>query len=560
MANGVESEPASGKDKLLLGLSPHLVLDGVALAAAAVGASQAYLCVHSGHPQLAGLLRTAVTERERAGLNRVPIQLAEIPGGYVASQETALISFLNGGAQRPAFVPPRPPQRGVHGRPTLVQNVETLAHLALIARYGATWFRSVGDAQPAGSALVTVSGAVRQPSVLEIEPGTRIGELLERAGGPAGPPQAVLAGGYFGGWLPCPDALNVPVSTAGLGAAGAAFGPGILVLLPESACGLAETARMISYLASQSAGQCGPCLNGLPALAAAFGRVAFAQPDRATMDWARQLLALVAGRGACQLPDGTAALAASALRVFGPDLRRHAESGPCPQASRPPVLPAPGYGPGQRPPDPAATAGTAGEPPAAGQSGHLRGARGLRRAVPGADHHRPLGLPDHRAGAGHRRPARPCPPRGRRLPHPRPAARPHGLTVPPGKSYAPGLAGVSSSVPDRAKTARMTQSPSRTPRAAPNAPASRTAGRARRDAERRRGLDGSQLLPGHQPNPPERSPGDSDPARAFRLAIRYIVQGLSWRCTATWRRVSWVPSTGCGWSRSPAWRQPRSAA
>jgi NADH:ubiquinone oxidoreductase subunit F (NADH-binding) len=344
VANGVESEPASGKDKMLLGLSPHLVLDGIVLAAAAVGANRAYLCVHTGHPDLVSLLRAAVTERERAGLNRVPVSVAEIPGGYVASQETALISFLNGGPQLPAFVPPRPSERGVHGRPTLVQNVETLAHLALIARYGAAWFRSVGGAQSAGSALVTVSGAVRQPSVLEIEPGTRIGELLERAGGPAEPPQAVLAGGYFGGWLPCPAALNVRVSDADLRAAGAALGPGILVVLPESACGLAETARTISYLASQSAGQCGPCRNGLPALAAAFDQVAFAQPDRATMGWAWQLLALVAGRGACQLPDGTAALAASALRVFDRDLRRHAGSGPCPQAGRAPVLPVPDLG------------------------------------------------------------------------------------------------------------------------------------------------------------------------------------------------------------------------
>jgi NADH:ubiquinone oxidoreductase subunit F (NADH-binding) len=284
VANGVESEPASGKDKMLLGLSPHLVLDGIALAAAAVGASRAYLCVHDGHPQLASLLRAAVTERERAGLNRVPISVAEVPGGYVASQETALISFLDGRPQRPAFVPPRPSEKGVHGRPTLVHNVETLAHLALIARYGAGWFRSIGGAQTAGSALVTVSGAVRQPSVLEIEPGTRIGDLLERAGGPAEPPQAALAGGYFGGWLPCPAGLNVQVSDASLRAAGAALGPGILVVLPESACGLAETARTISCLAAQSAGQCGPCLNGLPALAAAFYQAAFAQPDRETVD------------------------------------------------------------------------------------------------------------------------------------------------------------------------------------------------------------------------------------------------------------------------------------
>ena len=348
VANGVESEPASGKDKMLLDRSPHLVLDGIAVAAAAVGASRAYLCLHEGLPGLTGQLRAAVAERERAGISRVPIQVTEIPGGYVASQETALISFLNGGPQRPAFVPPRPSERGVHGRPTLVQNVETLAHLALIARYGAAWFRELGEPRSAGSVLITVSGAVRRPNVQEVEFGTRIGDLLERAGGQAEPPRAVLAGGYFGGWLPYPAALDVRMTDADLRSAGAALGPGVLVLLPESACGLAETARTIGYLASQSAGQCGPCLNGLPALADAFDEVAFARPGRDTLSWARQLLTLVARRGACHLPDGTAALAASALRVFGDDLRGHAASGPCPQAWRAPVLPTPaGYDQGQ---------------------------------------------------------------------------------------------------------------------------------------------------------------------------------------------------------------------
>lgn len=341
VANGVESEPASGKDKMLLDRSPHLVLDGIALAASAVGASRAYLCLHAGYPGLAGQLRAAVAERESAGISPVGVQVTEVPGGYVASQETALISFLNGGPQRPVFVPPRPFERGVRGRPTLVQNVETLAHLALIARYGAAWFRELGPPQSAGSALITVSGTVREPSVQEIELGTRIGDLLERAGGPAEPPQAVLAGGYFGGWLPYPAALNIRMTDADLRAAGAALGPGVLILLPESACGLAETARTIGYLAGQSAGQCGPCLNGLPALATAFDEVAFGRPDGDTLGWARQLLTLVAGRGACHLPDGTAALAASALRVFGHDLRRHAASGPCPQAWRQPVLPEP---------------------------------------------------------------------------------------------------------------------------------------------------------------------------------------------------------------------------
>jgi NADH:ubiquinone oxidoreductase subunit F (NADH-binding) len=347
IANGAESEPASAKDRMLLARSPHLVLDGIAVAADAVGATRAYLGLHTGgRDELDRELAAAIAEREAAGQDRVPVQLVPVPRGYVASQETALISLLNGGAPKPAFVPPRPFQKGAHGRPTLVQNVETLAHVALIARFGADWFRELGGS--AGSALVTVSGAVQRPGVYEVALGMPAGELIRRAGGPSEPPQAILAGGYFGGWLPYAQALDVPVSDPALRAAGAALGPGVLVLLPESACGLAETAWIADYLASQSAGQCGPCRNGLPALADTLKQLAFGRPDRRALGWADQLLGLVAGRGACHLPDGTAAFVASGLRTFADELRQHGASGPCARVRRRPLLPAPGHSWGLR--------------------------------------------------------------------------------------------------------------------------------------------------------------------------------------------------------------------
>jgi NADH:ubiquinone oxidoreductase subunit F (NADH-binding) len=224
-----------------------------------------------------------------------------------------------------------------------VQNVETLAHLALIARFGAEWFRAIGAAAAPGSALVTVSGAVSRPGVYEVALGTGIGDVVQLAGGSTEPVQAVLAGGYFGGWVGYEQARRLPFSHAGLRPAGAAPGPGVLVLLPESACGLAETARAAWYLASQSAGQCGPCLNGLPALAEAAGHAAFGRADAGLLRWTEQLLGLVAGRGACRLPDGATYLVGSALRVFARDLQQHLHSGPCGRAAHPHVLPVPGY-------------------------------------------------------------------------------------------------------------------------------------------------------------------------------------------------------------------------
>ena len=360
VANGAESEPASGKDRLLLARAPHLVLDGIALAGEAVGAARGYLSLDERQDELGLQLAAAIDERERAGQNRVPVQILGIPAGYVASQETAVISQLNGGAPRPTFVPPRPFEKGAHGRPTLVQNVETLAHVALIARFGAGWFRELGAAvdpadpagpgagPAAGSALITVSGAVNRPGVYEIALGMPVGELVRWAGGPSERPQAFLAGGYFGGWLPYDQALGVPVSDPALRAAGASLGSGVLVLLPESACGLAETAWIAGFLATQSASQCGPCVNGLPALAGMLEQLAFGRPDRRVFDWAQRLLTLVARRGACHLPDGTAAFAASALATFADEVRRHATDGPCPRVRRRPLLPAPGYAWGQR--------------------------------------------------------------------------------------------------------------------------------------------------------------------------------------------------------------------
>jgi NADH:ubiquinone oxidoreductase subunit F (NADH-binding) len=241
----------------------------------------------------------------------------------------------------PVYVPPRPFERGVGGQATLVNNVETLAHMALIARYGAEWFGAVGTLEAPGSALVTIGGAVHRPGVYEIALGRQAGELIGLAGGPAEPLQAILAGGYFGGWLSWPAAATVPVSPPGLRSAGASFGAGVLIALPAACCGLAETARVLRYLAGQSAGQCGPCTFGLPAIADALAHLAWQGRDERAAEWLRYLLPLVDKRGACHFPDGAVALVASALRAFADDLQRHLSSGPCPAASRPPVLPIP---------------------------------------------------------------------------------------------------------------------------------------------------------------------------------------------------------------------------
>jgi len=341
VANGAEGEPASAKDRLLLTRLPHLVLDGITLAADAVGAREAYLCVHRQEGGLLASLQDAAGTRHGAGVDPVPITVVGIPGRYVSSEQTAIVQFLGGGPAKPAFTPPRLDERGLRGRPTLENNVETLAHLALIARYGDRWFRGAGLPSATGSALVTVSGAVARPGVYEIELGTPIGAVIMMAGGPAEQPQAILVGGYFGGWMLAERAWPIPLSQPALRAAGGAMGAGILICLPPGACGLAETARVVRYLAEETAGQCGPCVFGLPALADALADLAFQGGRGRAVSQVGGLLPIIEGRGACRHPDGATQLVRSALRTFSADARRHDRSGPCYGVQQAPLLPLP---------------------------------------------------------------------------------------------------------------------------------------------------------------------------------------------------------------------------
>lgn len=331
VVNACEGEPVSDKDRALLSVAAHLVLDGAVLAAHAVRATEIVVCVHRGD-DLADRVYEAFAERPDVGTS---VRVTEVPRRYVSSEESALVRFLNTGDARPTSKPPHSSERGAAGRPTLVDNAETLAHLALIARYGAAWFRSVGTADDPGSTLVTIGGAVETPGVYETARGTPLGEVLWLAGPPVGAVQAVLVGGYSGGWLPLPHAARVPLTHEALAEAGAALGPGALVVLPERSCGLAETARILRYFAGESAAQCGPCMFGLPAIADDMDLlVTGAAGVVDAEDRLQRRLPVITGRGACGHPDGAVRLAASALRVFGDDLRAHSAGNPCPAAAR----------------------------------------------------------------------------------------------------------------------------------------------------------------------------------------------------------------------------------
>lgn len=338
VANGCEGDPASGKDAVLLSLAPHLVLDGILVALHAVGATDAILCLHEGSAVVPSVV-AAWGERSRSVRER--ISLVEVPRRYVASEETALMSLLNGGDARPRGRTPRPTDSGVGGRPTLVDNVETLAHLALIARYGDAWFRTAGTADSPGTTLVTIGGAVAEPGVYEVDLGTPLDVIVDIAGGPTTPLQALQLGGLGGTWL-APDDGSMPLSHEAARARGTAVGIAALIALPVDACGLAETARILQFLAAESAGQCGPCMFGLPAIADDMTQLATRHHrGRGVTDRLQARLQVIAGRGACAHPDGAVRLAASALSVFAEDVDHHTRGKPCRWTARPTWFPVP---------------------------------------------------------------------------------------------------------------------------------------------------------------------------------------------------------------------------
>ena len=342
VVNGCESEPLSAKDRVLLGSLPHLVLDGAHHVARAAGAREIAIAIDELNVRCGEAIEWALTQRPQSESRRCEVRIVWTPSGYVSGQETAIVRWCNDGVAKPSSAARRVSERGIARRPTLVSNAETLAHVALIARHGADWFAGLGTEEDPGTALVTLAGGVRQPGVYEIEHGMSLRALLDSAGGCAQAPRGFLLGGYAGAWIDGADAARVGLSRSALHRFGARLGPGVVVALPSGACPVAETTRVAGWLAQHSSGQCGPCVNGLAAIAAALLGIRDGSAPREALADVMRWCALSTGRGACAHPDGAASFVSSALGVFSEDFRDHARHGPCDACDRPPVLPVPG--------------------------------------------------------------------------------------------------------------------------------------------------------------------------------------------------------------------------
>jgi NADH:ubiquinone oxidoreductase subunit F (NADH-binding) len=327
VVNGMEGEPASDKDKLLLARAPHLVLDGAQYLAVLCGADRIAVGIPIGRDAVAVAVGHAMAERAGQRYARVTEEIVRPPDRFIAGEESALANWFDSGLSLPVFRPDKDTPLRIARRPALVQNTETLAHLALIARRGPGPFRGRGMTEEPGTCLVTLSGAVAHPGVVEVDRGTPLSDIAMLSQ-PVEPVQALLVGGYGGTWVG-PEHFGTPYASIPLRTIGAAVGAGVLVVLGESSCGLAESARIARYLAGQSSGQCGPCVYGLPAIADDLARLARGQGNDDNVARLHRRLREVDGRGACRHPDGAVSLVRSALAVFADDLAAHSRGEPC---------------------------------------------------------------------------------------------------------------------------------------------------------------------------------------------------------------------------------------
>jgi NADH:ubiquinone oxidoreductase subunit F (NADH-binding) len=316
VVNLSEGEPLSAKDHALALVAPHLVLDGALSVARAIGARRTHVVLPGDRPAVRLSVLDALEQRDDTGSVRCHVASPR----FVAGQEQAVLELVSGRenlpvtAWRPAAV------SGVGGRPTLLSNAETWAQLGFLLQHGLDAYRRSGTVDEPGTTLLTVSAPGRPRHVREAEYGRAMGAVVPELGHPAGA-DLVLLGGFHGSWVPRDELARTPVSVEGLRSRGHALGAGVVHLLGVEECPVRRTTEIVRTLAGESAGRCGPCRLGLPALWAALEDLGAGRSDAAEVE---RLATLVTGRGACAHPDGTSRLVRSLLSVTPEEVAAHA--------------------------------------------------------------------------------------------------------------------------------------------------------------------------------------------------------------------------------------------
>lgn len=334
VVNADESEPGAFKDHELLVANPHQVLEGAAIAAVAIGAQQVFVYCRGEFWHSSAVLRRAIDEATAAGFlgehlfgtdRSLVVTVVHGAGAYICGEETALLESLEGKRGEPRLKPPYPTQVGLFGRPTVVNNVETLANVPLILAHGAEWFRSLGTETSPGTKIYSLSGHVERPGNYEAPLGTPFGELLEQAGGVwrGRRLKAVLPSGVSAAVLPAGEVQDLALDWESVAARGSHLGSGSLIVLDDHTDMVWVTEKIVQFFEHESCGKCTPCREGTYWLRHLLRRLRQRQAgttDLATLD---DVLRQMMGRCFCPLGESAAEVGASMLRHYRAEFERH---------------------------------------------------------------------------------------------------------------------------------------------------------------------------------------------------------------------------------------------
>ncbi|HZD39191.1 MAG TPA: NADH-ubiquinone oxidoreductase-F iron-sulfur binding region domain-containing protein [Terriglobales bacterium] len=342
--NGGEDEPGSKKDRMLMEFLPHLVTEGVILSAYAVGASKAYLYINANYEAATRSIADALGEAKEAGYwgpsilgsdFGLDIEIIAAPHNYVAGDDTAALEVIEGKKPLPRQKPPFPVTVGLFGKPTSVNNVETLANVPPIILHGARWYSGFGTPESTGTMIFSLNDDVNRPGIYELPFGTPLRYLIEECGGgfkggqkikaimPAAPSSAYLA----------PDKIDTPLDHNSMREAGSALGCGVVRLVPEGSCIVEEVLKVSEFFTAECCGQCPACRMETNTLTALLKKVQQGQGGQPVLEQFGKILAFNKGKGFCNLIAMPGPPIESALKLFPEDFQAHLATGKCPAAN-----------------------------------------------------------------------------------------------------------------------------------------------------------------------------------------------------------------------------------
>ncbi len=349
ICNADEGDPGAFMDRAILEGDPHAVLEGMAIAAFAVGAEKGYIYVRAEYPLAIQRLKRAISQAREYGLLgddifesgfSFDVELRMGAGAFVCGEETALIASIEGRRGEPRPRPPYPAQSGLWGKPTLINNVETFANVRHIVQNGAEWFSAIGTETSKGTKVFALAGQVKNTGLVEVPMGITLRELIFEVGG--GVPEgrkfkAVQIGGPSGGCLP-EELLDVPVDYESLREHGAIMGSGGVIVLDDSACMVNVAKFFLQFTADESCGKCPPCRVGTQMMLEILNRITEGRGTEEDLERLEELAQLVKSASLCGLGQTAPNPVLSTLRYFRDEYLAHIREGACPAGVCPALI------------------------------------------------------------------------------------------------------------------------------------------------------------------------------------------------------------------------------